>query len=145
MREIQYALRRLRGSPMFTIAATLTLAIGIGATASIFSLVDGVLLKAFPYHDVGRILTLWENSPARHLPQSSVSAADYFDWRAQNTVFTDLAGASPDLPFIVTGAHEAEQVTGINVTPILRRARSDTGTRPTAVRRLGRAARGGHQ
>ena len=49
MREIGYALRRLRGSPMFTIAATLTLAIAIGATASVFGVVDGVLLKAFPY------------------------------------------------------------------------------------------------
>ena len=48
MREIRYAFRRLRSSPMFTIAATLTLAIAIGATASVFGVVDGVLLKAFP-------------------------------------------------------------------------------------------------
>ena len=49
MRELEYAIRRLRGSPMFTIAATLTLAISIGATASVFGVVDGVLLKAFPF------------------------------------------------------------------------------------------------
>ena len=71
MREIGYALRRLRGSPMFTIAATLTLAIAIGATASVFGVVDGVLLKAFPFRDPGRVLTLWETNPAVHQPRAT--------------------------------------------------------------------------
>lgn len=56
MRELRYALRRLAGSPLFTIAATLTLAIAIAATASVFGLVDGVLLKAFPYRHPDRVL-----------------------------------------------------------------------------------------
>ena len=59
MRELQYALRRLRGSPGFTIAATLTMAIAIGATASVFGVVDGVLLKAFPYREPDRVSTIW--------------------------------------------------------------------------------------
>ena len=58
IRELRYALRRLRGSPGFTIAATLTLAIAIGATASVFSVVDGVLLKAFPVREPGRVLLI---------------------------------------------------------------------------------------
>ena len=49
MREVGYALRRLRGSPAFSLAAIVTLAIAIGATASVFGIVDGVMLKAFPF------------------------------------------------------------------------------------------------
>ena len=73
IREIRYAVRRLRRSPGFTIAATLTLAIAIGATASVFGVVDGVLLKAFPYHDPERVMTLWESNPDQHLPLATVA------------------------------------------------------------------------
>lgn len=117
LREVVYAMRRLWGSPVFTISATLILAMTIGATASVFSVVDGVLLKPFPYRDADRVLTLWESSPERHVPQSLVAPATYFDWQSQNTVFRVLAGAGPEMPFIVTGAHEAEPVGGLPVTP----------------------------
>jgi putative ABC transport system permease protein len=114
MRELQYAFRRLRGSSMFTIAATLTMA--ISATGSVFGVVDGVLLKAFPYRDPDRVLTLWESSPQRQLPQITVSHANYLDWRAQNTVFTTLAAASV-AQFTLTGRQEAERIVGAQVTP----------------------------
>jgi len=116
IRETQYALRRLLGSPMFTIAATLTLAIAIGATASVFGVVDGVLLKAFPYRDPDRVLTIWESSPERHQPQSRMSSANYLDFREQNTAFTTLAASTPEMQYTVTGAHEAERVSGLPVT-----------------------------
>jgi putative ABC transport system permease protein len=116
VRELQYAVRRLLGSPGFTIAAVLTLAIAIGATASVFSVVDGVLLKAFPYRDPDRVLTIWESNVGMNVPRAGVSAADYLDLRAQDSAFTALAAAS-ERQFTVTGQHEPERVTGFAVTP----------------------------
>jgi len=103
---------------MFTIAATLTLAIAIGATASVFGVVDGVLLKAFPYREPDRVLTLWESNPDARLPQALVAPATYFDWRAQNHSFAALAATVVDLmQFTVTRPHDAERVRGLAVTP----------------------------
>src|SRR5580693_7565936 len=109
MREIGYAIRRLRGSPMFTIAAALTLAIAIGATASVFGVVDGVLLKAFPYRDPDRILSIWETS-SQH-PRYTVAPGDFLDYRAQSTAFAAL-GAVASASLTVTGKDEPERVRG---------------------------------
>ena len=116
MREIGYALRRLRGSLMFTIAATLTLAIAIGATASVFGLVDGVLLRAFPYRDPQRVLLLWATNPGLHIPRLAISAANYVDWEAQSKAFATLAPAT-FRSVTVTGTQEAERVAAAAVTP----------------------------
>ncbi len=116
VRELRYALRRLRGSPGFTIAATITMAVAIGATASVFGLVDGVLLKAFPYRDPDRVFTLWSSNPRVNLPKFTVSAPDYLDWRAQNTTFSGLAAAMYAAG-TVTGKQEPEHVPGLAVTP----------------------------
>jgi putative ABC transport system permease protein len=119
MRELAYALRRLRNNPLFTIAATLTLAIAIGATASVFGLVDGVLLKAFPYREPDRVVTLWESNPQGQQPKAAVATANYFDWAKQNETFTTLAAAccGSFLRFTVMGPEEAERVIGLAVTP----------------------------
>ena len=117
MREIAYAIRRLRGSPMFTIAATLTLAIAIGATASVFGVVDGVLLKAFPFRDPGCVLTLWETNPAVHQPRATVAPANYFEWEAQNHSFSAITATCCDgLWMTVTRPQDAERVNGLAVT-----------------------------
>src|SRR5580692_5040951 len=108
--DIFYALRRLRGSPGFTIAASITLAIAIGATASVFGVVDGVLLKAFPYRDPDRVLTIWQSNAERHLLQAGMAPANYFDFQAQTTAFTTLAASGSEMPFMVTRAHDAEDV-----------------------------------
>ena len=103
---------------MFTVAATLTLAIAIGATASVFGLVDGILLKGFPYHDPDRVLTLWESSPERHFPQATVATGTYLDWARQTTSFSKVAAATSDqMLFTVIGAHDAERVRAQAVTP----------------------------
>ena len=60
MQDIVYAWRMVKRSPGFTFFATLTIALGLGANAAIFSLVDGVLLKAFTYPHPERIVQLWE-------------------------------------------------------------------------------------
>ncbi len=119
MHQIAYAVRRLRSNPLFTIAATLTLAIAIGATASVFGLVDGVLLKAFPFRDPGRVVTLWESNPQAQQPKVAVATANYFDWQQQNKTFSAMGAAccGAFLRFTVLGAEEAERVIGLAVTP----------------------------
>jgi predicted permease len=116
LREFGYALRRLRGSPGFTIAATLTLAIAIGATASVFGLVNGILLKPFPYRDMDRILSVLSSNQVLNMSRFAVSPADFIDWRAQNTAFSDLAAIEGG-DATVTGTGEPERLSGRVVTP----------------------------
>src|SRR5262244_2456599 len=91
MRELAYAVRRLRHSPTFTVAVLLVLAILIGATASVFALVDGVVFKPLGVEQPGRVLVVWESSSARHMPQFSVAPANYLDWQREGSSFIDLA------------------------------------------------------
>src|SRR5579862_2441410 len=114
--RVRFAIRQLRRTPGFTIAATVTMAFAIGATGSIFGLVDGVLLKSFPYRDPDPVLTIWSASKARGVNQFAVSPADFLDYRAQNSTFTALAAAVYQR-MTVTGAQEPERVAGLVVTP----------------------------
>lgn len=114
---MRYAFRRLRATPLFTIAATITLAIAIGATASVFGVVDGVLLKAFPYRNPERVMTLWESSPPQHQPRATVAAATYFAWAAESRRFSAMAATCCDeLWFTVTRPDGAERVNSLAVT-----------------------------
>jgi predicted permease len=114
--DLWIALRRLRRTPAFTIAATLTLSIAIGATASVFSVVDGVLLKAFPLHEPERVLLITENNPARHLLNFAMSPLTYIDYRDQSRSFAELA-SSRFAQMTVTGTREPERVTASLVSP----------------------------
>src|SRR5882762_7018606 len=90
MNDLRLAWRQLIKSPGFTATAVLTLALGIGANTAIFSVINGILLRPLPYPEPDRLVTLWERSPQRGIEQERVSGPNYLDWRAQNTVFSDL-------------------------------------------------------
>src|SRR5579871_6148819 len=105
MHDLQYAFRRLWGSPGFSIAAILTLAIAIGATASVFSLVDAVLFKPFPFREPSRVLLLEESNPEEHLDEFGNSAPNWLDWRAQSQSFSAMSLMSGALA-TVTGPEE---------------------------------------
>ena len=93
IRDIHYSLRLLRKSPVFTIVATITLALGIGASTAVFSVLNGVLLAGFPYTNPERLVKLWETLPT--VNQIMVAYPDYVDWRTRTRVFEDIALYSP--------------------------------------------------
>jgi len=97
----------------------LTLAIAIGATASVFSVVDGVLLKAFPYRDPDRVRVLFESNPQQHTPQTPVATANFFDWQARSKTFSSIAVACCNtlLRLTVNGDQNADRIVGLAVTP----------------------------
>jgi putative ABC transport system permease protein len=88
--DLRYALRGLRRSPGFTAAAILTIAIGIGATTAVFTVVNAALLRPLPYPDPGRVLDIantWDGTP-----RGAISPAEYFDYRqTENDAFTAFA------------------------------------------------------
>jgi predicted permease len=108
-RDLRFGVRSLLKTPAFTIAATLALALGIGATTAILSVVNGVLLRPLPYADSDRLVVLL------HDGRNPVSPANYLDWRAQTRSFTDVAAAeywSANL----AGTDEPERVAGLRLT-----------------------------
>jgi hypothetical protein len=82
MRDLRYAARQLRNSPSFTVAAILTLALGVGATTAIFSCVYGLLLKSLPFESADRLVTLQETHPQLKGPIEA-TYPDYQDWQKQ--------------------------------------------------------------
>jgi putative ABC transport system permease protein len=89
LRDVRYAVRQLTATPGFTIVAVLTLALGIGATSAIFSVVNGVLLRPLPYHDPDRLVRVHETVP--QYGRFSVAPATFLDWRQQNGTFAQMA------------------------------------------------------
>jgi putative ABC transport system permease protein len=89
MQDVRYALRQLRRAPGFATAVILTLALGIGASAAIFSVADAVLLRPLPYPDFQRIVRIWEQAPDGH--RMNLAQPDFDDFRTQNRSFDSLA------------------------------------------------------
>jgi predicted permease len=88
-RDLRYAIRSLIKSPGFTTVAVLTLALGIGASTAIFSVVDAVLLRALPYPEPEKIVRVWEQAPDGH--RMNFSDPNFDDFRAQNSTFSEMA------------------------------------------------------
>ncbi|MDB4878104.1 MAG: permease [Gemmatimonadetes bacterium] len=90
--DIRFALRGLGTRPGFTATVLLTIALGVGANAAIFSVVDSVLLRPLPFTQPDRLVHLWETFHSNVDNRSEASYPDYLDWRARSKTFTDLAG-----------------------------------------------------
>jgi len=116
LRDLRYSARMLIKSPGFTAVAVLSIAIGIGANTTVFSVINAVLLKSVPYNDPSSLALVWgdsrtESSLRKH---NQVSATDIADVRAQTTVLEDVATYSGWFP-IMSGAGEAERIPAIQV------------------------------
>src|SRR5215471_14342128 len=109
-REFQYAFRSIRKVPSFSAAAIVTLALGIGANTSIFSVVERVLLRPLPYNDPASLVQVWNTYPPI-MPQTPNSAGDFKDFRQRVHTFSGLA-AFIDTPrgLNLTGEGDPERV-----------------------------------
>jgi putative ABC transport system permease protein len=114
LQDARYGLRSLRKTPGFTAIAILTLALGIGANAAIFSVVYAVLLRPLPYRDAAHLVVLRETTPK--VGKVGVSYPNFEDWRAQSKTIPQMAQVT-QVGFTLTGATQAESVSGFAVTP----------------------------
>jgi putative ABC transport system permease protein len=106
--DLHFGLRILRKSPGFTAIAILTLALGIGASTSIFSVVDAVLLRPLPYPNPQQIVRIWERALDGH--QMHLAGPNLRDFRSQNNTFAGLAGYSEATPSSISGGSEPTRV-----------------------------------
>ena len=111
--DFRYSARALLKNPAFAILAILTIALGIGASTSIFTAVEGVLLKSFSFPEAERLVVV--SGVSKSQPDMAVSYPDYLDWRAEQRVFVDLAARVP-AGGIISGIGEPERVFGRYVT-----------------------------
>jgi len=91
--DLKFAVRSLRSTPAFTIVALVVLMLGIGATTAIYSIVDAVALRGMPFDDADRLMIVEETSSAKKSAGGGgyVAAPNFYDWRAQQSSFEDLA------------------------------------------------------
>src|SRR5580700_81330 len=112
LEDIRFGTRMLVKNPGFTIVAVLTLALGIGANAAIFSVVDTVLLRPLAYKDADRLVTIL------HQGYNPVAVANYIDWRDQSSSF-EAMGAADYWSANLSGIDSPEHILGLKVTQSL--------------------------
>jgi len=93
--DVRYAARSLARRPAFSIMVVGTLALCIGATSAVFSVVESVLLRGLEYRDLDRLVAVWSNNAKESNDHYQVSVGDYFDWRDRSRSFEQLAGFFP--------------------------------------------------
>ncbi|HUP43809.1 MAG TPA: ABC transporter permease [Thermoanaerobaculia bacterium] len=114
-RQLRYTLRGLGRSPAFTATAVLTLALGIGATTAIFSVVHGVLLKPLPFAEPERLVGIWHEAPGMGWTEVNQSPALYFTYRDESETFAESGMWNSDV-VTVTGTGEPEELPALRVT-----------------------------
>lgn len=123
--DVAYGVRTLRRSPLYSTIAVLTLAIGIGASTAIFSVVHAVLLKALPYREADRVVAIWNGyRQGGDVTTTAIAPAEFADVMEQNRAFDQVAavsrgGANLTGPCGSASACEPERVTGYTVSPNL--------------------------
>ena len=118
--DVGFGFRMLRRQPGFAAVAIFALALGIGATTVIFSVVDAVLWRPLPYPAADRVMALAEQRPRESRWFGPVAPADFFDWRRDNKSFASMAAlmvTAPSGAFNLTGAGEPERVKPLQVSP----------------------------
>jgi len=114
LQDVRYGVRMLIKTPGYTLIAVFTLALGIGSTTTIFSIVDGYMLRPLPYPDPERLISIDEISAQRG-PIGGISFTNLLDWREQNQVFTGIAAWGGG-GYTLTGNGDPEQLPGSNIS-----------------------------
>ena len=115
IQDLRYAIRMLLRRPGFTMISVIALAIGIGASTTIFSVVNAVLLRPLPYKDPGRLVIIDANYLALDMARIGASAPEFLDYRGQAQVFEHIA-AFGDVDLTLTGGDGPELVRGTRVS-----------------------------
>ncbi|MBO0863123.1 MAG: ABC transporter permease [Chloracidobacterium sp.] len=105
--DLRYGARMLLRRPGYTLVVIITLALGLGANAAIFSFVNAVLLKPLPYPDPERIVSVWEKNPGGF--SNPISTLNFLDWERQNRCFQFISAIAPDT-VTLTGSDSPEQL-----------------------------------
>jgi len=112
LRDLRYGARMLVKTPAVTLVAVIALTLGIGANTALFSVVNAVLLRSLPYTEGDRLAVVWEHRKSgAGNPQNVINLGNFYDWKDQNTVFSDMA-AFFDRNVNLTGDGEPEEVPG---------------------------------
>ena len=134
LRDLRLGFRQLLRAPGFAVTAILTLALGIGATTALFTVVNAVLLEPLPFPDSNKLIQVWRSElPA--LTYGSASYARYLDWREHQRVFTELGAWSPR-GVTIAGPQGPERAPGSHgVRVVLQGDQRAAGDRPVLLGR----------
>lgn len=116
IQDLRYALRQLIRRPLFTVVAVITLALGIGATTTIFSVVDHLILRDLSFPDPDRVVTVWQDNRRENLPLDDVAPANFLDWKERNRVFEAIGAAEPYSVDLTGPDFQPEVIFAANVT-----------------------------
>ena len=145
--DLRFAVRSLSRSTAFTAIVVATLACCIGATTSVFSIVESVLLHGLRYPRIDRLVAVWSDNPKENNHRYQVSVGDYYDWRRRSRSFSQLAaffpiwnasyGAPDGIERLDVGAVTANLLPTLGVTPVLGRGflegEDKRGAAPTVI------------
>jgi putative ABC transport system permease protein len=113
--DLKHGLRVLVRTPLFTICTIAALAIGIGATTALFSVVHALLIRPLPYKDADALVVIWEHNLPRNRPRNVISPANFLQWRERSRSFESLAAFSQNR-VTLTGSGEPQELATIVVT-----------------------------
>jgi putative ABC transport system permease protein len=113
--DLKHGIRVLVHSPLFTLCTIAALAVGIGSTTALFSVVNALLVKPLPYADADRLVVVWEHNLPRNRPRNVVSPANYLEWKVRNRSF-EQAAAFTQNRVTLTGDGEPAELSTIIVT-----------------------------
>jgi len=141
--DLRYAVRTLRQSPGFTVIATLTVAIGVGANTAIFSIVNAVLLRPLPFPRAEELLLVTQTDRQTKQVLGTGSPANFLDWRVRNRAFAGMAGFE-GISLILSDGDHPERLDGamvnvnffdvLEVAPAIGRSFGEADERPGAPR-----------
>ena len=114
LQDFRYALRTIRQAPGFSVVVTLTIALGVGATTAIFSVVDAVLLRPLPYPAQGSLVKLFDIQSGRDV--GALSYPEFMDWRDRGSDVFESVGAYSVRGEVLSGVGEAEQLLGVQAS-----------------------------